>query len=249
MWSVKGVVLLIVFSTTYMSVAPTVVACECPDTSAPPACALFWRSQIVFTATVKEISPKSAENSDDPSRASVRLSVQKVFKGAIDKEVLDIQGEDRDCHSIYQLGRQYLIYADAYDRASNMVKTALCFGRGELSHSVEELKYIDRLNNHLAKSSISGRVLESKYKPLPALRVVVEGMGKTYMTCTDQNGKYEISVDQPGKYVVTLVGQFSAATFSYGAEGYTRTSSGIQYKLDFVNGQCDYREVTVFQTY
>jgi carboxypeptidase family protein len=114
---------------------------------------------------------------------------------------------------------------------------------------VEELKYIDRLNNHLVKSSISGRVLESKYKPLPALRVVVEGMGKTYMTCTDQNGKYEISVDQPGKYVVTLVGPFSTATFSYGAEGDSRTSSGIQYKLDFVNGQCDYGEVTVFQTY
>ncbi len=75
-------------------------------------------------------------------------------------------------------------------------------------------------------------------------------MGKTYETCTDEQGRYNIVVDQPGQYRVTVVGPFTAARFSYGADNDSaKTNIGIQYNLDFVKGQCDYREVTVFQTY
>ena len=140
-----------------------------------------------------------------------------------------------------------MIYADSYDKAASLVRTTLCFGRAKTSDSTEDLDYIQQLSNHVAKSSITGKVLERKYQPLGQIKIVIEGMGKTYETCTDNQGGYNIVVDQPGQYRVTVVGSFAGASFSYGANSEnTKTKLGVQYKLDFVKGQCDYREVTVF---
>jgi len=178
------------------------------------------------------------------------LKVLKVFKGTIAEEILDVQGQEIDCRGVYESGQQYLIYADGYDKAANMVRTTPCFGRAKISHSSEDLEYIHQLTNHLAQSSITGKVWERKYKSLGQIKILVEGMGKTYETCTDEQGRYNIVVDQPGQYRVTVVGPFTAARFSYGADNDSgKTNIGIQYNLDFVKGQCDYREVTVFQTY
>jgi hypothetical protein len=228
-------------------IAPGALACECPDTSAPPPCARFWRSNIVFTAQVTQIDHAPDKSGVYPENTLVRLKVLKVFKGTIAEEILDAQGQEIDCRGVYESGQQYLIYADGYDKAANMVRTTPCFGRAKISDSTEDLEYIQQLTNHLAKSSITGKVLERKYKPLGQIKIVVEGMGKTYETCTDNQGGYSIVVDQPGQYRVTVVGPFAGASFSYGANSESgKTNIGIQYNLDFVKGQCDYREVTVF---
>ena len=226
------------------------LACECPDTSAPPPCARFWRSNIVFTARVTQIDHAPDKSGVYPENTLVRLKVIKIFKGTIAEEIFDAQGQEIDCRGVYEMGQQYLVYADGYDKAANMVRTTPCFGSATISHSTEDLEYIHQLTNHLAQSSITGKVLERKYAPLRQIKILVEGMGKTYETCTDEQGRYNIVVDQPGQYTVRVIGPFTGARFSYGADNNSvKTNTGIQYSLDFVKGQCDYRELTVFQTY
>lgn len=244
------VVTLTVIAGAFLMLAPDALACECPDSSAPPPCARFWRANIVFTALVTQIDHAPDTSGVYPENTLVRLKVLKIFKGTIAKEILDAQGQDIDCRGVYESGQEYLVYADGYDKAANMVRTTPCFGRAKISESAEDLDYIHQLITHRAQSSITGKVFETKYRPFHQIKVLVEGIGKTYETCTDEQGRYNIVVDQPGQYVVTVVGSFTAARFSYGANNAsTKTNIGIQYKLDFVNGQCDYREVTVFQTY
>jgi hypothetical protein len=241
------VVILTAVTCAFLAIIPEALACECPDASAPPPCARFWRSNIVFTALVTKSDHAPDKSGVYPENTVVRLKVLKVFRGTIADEILDTQGEDIDCRGVYETGQQYLIYADAYDKTTNMVKTTPCFGRAKVSDCAEDFKYINGLTNHVSQSSIAGSVLERKYKPLAQIKILVEGMGKTYETCTDERGRYNISVDQPGQYRVTVIGPFTGASFSYGADDDSaRTSIGIQYKLQLVKGQCDYREVTVF---
>ena len=83
-----------------------------------------------------------------PAGTLVHLSVLKVFKGTIGEEIIDVQGEEIDCHSVYERGQQYLIYAEGYDKGSNMVRTSLCFGIADMAHSTEDLAYIHQLTNH-----------------------------------------------------------------------------------------------------
>lgn len=250
MRSLVRVVTLAIIAGAFLIIAPGALACECPDTSAPPPCARFWRSNIVFTALVTQIDHAPDKSGIYPPNTLVHLKALKVFKGSIAEEIIDIQGQETDCRAVYESGQQYLIYADSYDKAANMVRTIPCFGRAKIPDSTEGLGYINQLTNGLAQSSISGKVFERKYNPLGQVKILVEGMGKTYQTCTDKEGRYTVVVDQPGQYTVTVVGPFSAALFSYSANSETaKTNIGIQYQLDFVKGQCDYREVTVFQTY
>jgi hypothetical protein len=232
---------------TLLGIVPRVNGCECPETSAPPPCALFWRSNLVFTALVTEIDHAPDKSGVYPEGTLVRLSVLEVFKGAVGAEVLDVQGHEIDCRRVYERGQRYLIYADGYDKPANMICTMRCYGRTEFSHANQDLEYIRQLRDHLTQSAIAGKVLESKYKPLRHSKIIVEGMGKTYEGSTDEQGRYNIVVDQPGRYRTTVVGPFAAAFLSYGANSDApKTDTGIQYELEFVKGQCDYREVTVF---
>lgn len=150
----------------FLMIASGALACECPDTSAPPPCARFWRANVVFTALVMKIDHAPNKSGIYPENTLVSLKVLKVFKGTIGEEIRDVQGQEIDCRGIYVIGQQYLIYASNYDKAAGRVSTIPCFGRAEISHSTEDLEYIHQLTNHLAQSSISGKVMERKYKPL-----------------------------------------------------------------------------------
>lgn len=228
---------------TLFACTTVATGCECAETGVTPPCALFWRSALVFTAVVSEID--SGPNKSDEAKL-VRLSVQKVFKGKLSGVVLDIQGEETDCHRSYERGQQYFIYADSYDKAGNMITTARCYGRTRTSHATEDLKYARELSDHLARSSISGKILEGRYRPLAHIRVLVKGRGKSYETTTDAEGLYKVVVRRPGEYRVTVVGSFSGVRSSFGSNSPTQTTKGIAYTANFVEGQCDYREVTVY---
>jgi hypothetical protein len=240
---------IIFIGSSLLAAAPIALACECPDTSEPPPCARFWRSSIVFTALVTQIDQTPDTSGIYPKRVLVRLKVLKIFKGTISEEIVDSQGHEIDCRGVYESGQQYLIYANDFDKVASKVTTMPCFGRIKVSHSTKDFEYIHQLTSHLAQSSITGRVLRGKYKPLGQIKIAIEGMGKTYETCTDNQGRYSMIVDRPGKYRITVVGPFVGASFSYGADNDSRkTSLGVQYQLDLEKGQCDYREVTVLQT-
>jgi hypothetical protein len=224
-----------------------VMACECPETDAPPPCALFWRSSIVFVALVKNIDGRPNKEGIYPRGTLVQLSVQKIYKGSIRSEVLTIQGANTDCRNVFELGHRYLIYTHNYDAATRIVDATLCDGISELSSAKSDLLYIQQVQDGLAESVISGVVLKSKYEPLSNVRIVVKGRGKTLGAITNNQGKFVVKLGKPGSYRVSIVGRFAGVHFSYGNSDYTGTSSKLEYTLNLSRGQCDYREVTVFR--
>jgi hypothetical protein len=222
--------------------------CECPDTSAPPACARFWRSNIVFTAVVSDISEPPAKSGSYPEGTVVSLSVQKSFKGIVGPVVRDLQGHEIDCKRVYELGKEYLIYADTYDVETKIITTVPCFGRIEASHARDDLKYVSQLAEHKAQSAIAGKVLNSRREQLKSVKVLIEGPEKTFESQTDEDGGYNIVVAKPGAYLVKIEGRFAAFRLSFGAaEDSFLTPTAVQYKLTLVQGQCDYREVILYQ--
>lgn len=238
---------ILVFAVFFVTIAPVAFSCTCPDANLPPPCARFWRSTLVFTALVKDIDQHPDSFGRYPEDTLVRLSVQKIFKGTINAEIVDVQGQEIDCHRIYEKGQQYLIYADSYSKETNMIKTIPCFGRAEISRATEDLEYIRRLTNRQTESQIVGQVLKSRHEPLHQIKILAEGMGKSYEAVTDANGRYRVLLAKPGQYKITLVGPFTGATFSYvGNSSASRTKEGIQYSLNLMEGQCDYREIIVF---
>ena len=218
-----------------------VLACQCPDAFGPPPCALFSRSNFVFIAQVMKIDQEADNFGVYPAGTLVHLSVEQVFKGKVDREILDYQGHEIDCQRVYKSGDRYLIYAQTYDKQTNTITTAPCFGRTQVSHAIEHLAYIRELSNHLARSSVRGRVLEYLTRPLPQVKISIQGMERTYETATDNEGRYDVVLDQPGDYVVTVVGQFDAA-LGIGAE---KSAIGIYYDVKLRRGECDYRELKV----
>jgi hypothetical protein len=230
-----------------LTTGPEAQACQCPDTSAPPPCALFVRSSIVFTAKVTKIHNTPDKFGLYPEGTLVSLSVQKVFKGTIPRRIVDIQGQETDCRRIYEPGQEYLIYAESYDRFTNTVTTMRCSGRTKVSQATVDLAYFRQVADNSASQFIIGTVMDQRKKPLPQTKVKVRGKAKVYEANTDGEGKYSLRLDEPGEYIVTIVGPFSAAVFSYarGGDG-VKTEDGIQYRVKLTKAQCDYRETTVF---
>lgn len=228
----------------FLVIVPSISACRCPETSAPPPCALFWRSKIVITALVTRVDQAPDRFGRYPEGTLVHLSVKRIFKGKVGEHVMDTQGQEGDCRTIYRVGEQYLIFASDYEEPLKLLRTALCNGTTKVSHSMKELNYIQKLTRNLMRPSIEGKVLKGQYEPSRQVRIVVEGMGKTYGAITNNEGKYKVEVVQPGQYKVTVLGQFAGGRFSYGQDEGSVSSNGIHYSVVLARGQCDYREVT-----
>lgn len=230
----------------FLAIVPSVSACQCPETSAPPTCALFWRSQIVMTALVTRVNQAPDSFGRYPEGTLVHLSVKRLYKGRVGKHVTDIQGQEGNCKTIYRVGRQYLIFASGYEEQSNLLKTDLCNGTAEVSHAMKELDHIKKLAGKLTLPSLQGKVLKGRYEPLGQVKILIEGMGKKYEAITNNEGKYKMELAEPGQYNVTVIGKFAGGRFSYGQDEGTLKSNGIHYLVVLGRGQCDYREVTVF---
>lgn len=232
----------------FLLLASDAQACQCAE-SEIPVCAQYWRSKAVFIATVTEhYNPPPDEHGMPAEGTFVQLSVEKVYRGEVAETVFDVQGQGADCRIVYEKGKRYLLYAYSYEAASSKIATSGCSRSREAVGADEDLAYISNVSE-TSKSSILGRVLQGKYKPLKGIKVEVEHQGKKYKAVTDSEGRFKIAVPRAGKYIVRAIGVRNSAFLSYRDDGKGYEINGlpiVEFEEEVQQGGCAYLEFDLF---
>ena len=237
-----------------LAVSPlAAMACQCIEYFTP-TCAQFERASAVFTVLVMDLDQRPDEDGRYPEGTKVRLLVEEVLSGKVGKEVYDTQSNGADCKLTYEKGGRYLIYDFGYDPKTRMIATSYCGGSTNIESAQEDIEYIRSLKRKPPPPSIMGRVVLNQYDALHNLVISVEANGKKHDSTTDENGNFEIKLDKPGKYKVTVVVPFAAASFDYEDFGPrvthdepTETATALRYEVDVGLGECGYKQVNVFK--
>lgn len=231
----------------------TASACQCIEYFTP-ACAQFQRADAVFTVFAMDFDQRPDEDGRYPDGTKVRLLVEEVLRGKVGKEVFDTQSNGADCKLTYEKGGRYLIYDYGYDPQTRMIATSYCGGSTNLESAQDDIEYIRSLKRKPPPPSVMGRVLLNRYEALQDVVVSVESKRKKVDSTTNQDGDFEVKLDKPGKYKVTVVVPFAAGSVDFSDFGPkvtqgepTETATMLSYEVDVGPGQCGYKQVNVFK--
>jgi hypothetical protein len=191
----------------------------------------FGRNQTVgvFKVVSTETLAQPQKEGNLPGRPSylIKLSVEKVFKGALKQgqEVTLSHAGITDCdrHSfIGREGTEFLLFVASDPAANKGWNISGCSRSEEIGKASADLLWLDNLDALRGKTRLSGTVKQyfdtaGKTELLAGSPVLITGNGKTIEIATDQNGVYEIYDLAPGKYRVTPV---RIEGFSAGEKGY-----------------------------
>ena len=143
----------------------------------------------------------------DPVHFNIRsatMVVQKVFKGNV--KVQDAisfkQGNGIDCLWTFDetmIGGEYLLYLNPPDEASDLWLAARDRS-SEVSNAVNDLLYLNNLDNVRGKTRVSGTLDEDF--PVAGKNVRIIGNNKIFQATTDEHGVYEVYGLPPGKYLI-----------------------------------------------
>ena len=180
-----------------------VSACLCY--TIPPPCVRFWQADAVFSGLVTRISPdpKDYEASGRIGKRTVIFELEQAYRGVTGTEVR-LESAISDCESSFEEGKRFFVYA-WLDKDTNTLGTNACSGNELLSDASEDLAFVKKLSQGTHDLQISGIVLEDSDTPVKNLAIQVEGNGKEYKVTTNDKGRFELAVAEPGKYVVRMV--------------------------------------------
>lgn len=188
-------------------------ACSCGG--APPP-AVIRGSAAVFVGTVEGVvgpQPWSARNADGSISGGLgsgprtaTFVVGKVFRGRAQKRVV-IPGDGTSCDVPFARGETWLIYASERGGA---ITTGKCTRTRLLSEAIEDIKYLEGLEQGRTQAAVYGNVHRriigpdgrpSLYAPLEPLQVVAVGAGRRFTVTAEKWGPY-LMVLPPGDFEV-----------------------------------------------
>ncbi len=202
---VFAAVVLVVFLT------PTAKACSCMD-SGPP-CQAYWPASAVFTGQVIQVTTFTRDQDlrGYPQKL-VRFAVSQTFRGVSGITVETITGNGGgDCGYPFKVGQSYLVYAYG-DQKTDKLHASICSRTRLLSEASEDLEYLQNLSRGQGGGTILGsvgssRIVKSGYqppRPLPNVRITVEGSRGSLDVLTDDKGEYRLAGLFPGTYKVRI---------------------------------------------
>ena len=194
--------------------ATAALSCTCIGTG--PPCQEYGKTAVVFVGTPIEMKRATAKPAADQKPQFLpRLfvfTVEESFRGLNGAQV-EIQTGfgGGDCGYAFNLGTRYLVYA-AIDEKNGTYVTSTCMRTRPVSEAAEDFDYIRGLSKREPGATLSGEVrryrsnLETgrtqQLGPLPNIKITVEGEGRSYVTQTDAEGRYQLTKLPPGKYQV-----------------------------------------------
>jgi hypothetical protein len=227
--------------------------CECLEYGTA-VCAQYSRAKAVFIVLAMDMEQPRDKYGAYPEGTKVRFVVEEVFKGKVGKEVYDTRGNGADCKIEYEKGERYLIYDYGYDPKTRMIATSGCDGSTDLASAQVDIAYIRSLSTHTPEPSIMGRLLVDRHTSLAGANVTIDGMGHKYRAVTNDTGDFQVKVDNPGKYAVTVVVPFGAGVLIYASDETklkqdepTEKRTVLRYEVVLPKGQCSYKELSVFK--
>lgn len=222
--------------------------CTCDEYDVP-VCAAYWRADAVFVGQVLDITLVEQRSANQDPHATLHFIVEQPFRGVVGQRV-DVQtlhGTSCDMH--FEKGKRYLIYAA---RAGDILFAGPCAGTTSLEHATEDLDYIRSVTQQEAKESILGRLVTTRYDPLPGLKVTVQGSDRTFEAKTDEKGNFAVQLPAPGEYVVRAFIPYPAAIMAYTDDKQAQTTATdalttFEYKVQVAKNQCQYTQIDTFK--
>jgi hypothetical protein len=183
--------------------APAAWACTCGGTfSGQPACVLRWTSPAVFVGEVTAIDPPPARpggliSSSDPNR--VHIKVSEAFAGVSSQDiVVSTPRSSASCGYDFKVGQVYLVYVTGGSAGPSVYS---CGGTKPIDQAEEDLGYLRTVP---ATPPREGRLIgmavrsdddpSGRWRPIPGVRIFVEGQGLQRSATTDREGKYDVGV-------------------------------------------------------
>jgi hypothetical protein len=183
-------------------------ACSC--VSGVPVCDAFWRTPLVFSGTVIEVTPVPPKNARAMSfQRRVRFSVAKVWRGdAADTIEISTGMGGGDCGFNFVAGQQYLVYASG---TPGQYSTGICSRTKLLGAAAEDRAYIETA---LDQPSTAGRIFglvelqrkagDVSARPAAGYTVTLAQGSKQWTAMTGADGHYEFRGVPAGTYAVAL---------------------------------------------
>jgi hypothetical protein len=176
-------------------------SCAALETGAP-VCALWTRSDAVFTGKALKVDAAPANEGFPEGARKVRFQVQRNFKGADNPTFTVVV--TADCGFNIKTGQTWIVYA----RNDIVVKSFSAIRAVKIDQKVisEEAGALQDIFDGKTASAISGRFVSDAEKGVYALEPIeigVSGGGKTLTARTDANGAFHIPLTD-GNYRVEL---------------------------------------------
>jgi hypothetical protein len=228
--------------------ASTAKACV-PVGGTPPPCYVYWEADAVFAGEATDMTKVSRQQGETFDNLLVRFVVLEAFRGTTEKEIEVATITGTECDVKLAIGEKWLVYAYRNTKTGRFqmgMRTTL------FSSAEEDLQYIRSLSAGLSQSSITVRVFQYPYTPLPGMKVEIRGKGVKYDGVTDDEGTFRVPAVKEGKYLVRGIFQVGAAVTLNGAatppknveESSRRTM--IEFEEDIDPGHCAYIQVFVY---
>ncbi len=235
-------------------VAESVRACQCFARQTP--CAEYWRADAVFLGTVTSITPAFADSASTAiSTESIRFSIEQSYRGITGNEV-ELINYMTSCDYSFRLGGQYFVYAYR-SPTDNSLATSFCTRTTELSSANEDIAYARSVSNSISEQSVSGIVHINESTPVRGVRILARRGTRRYRALTDNGGRFNLVVAEPGSYTVQVIlpRNLTLGSFVVGQERIHHTNIVemgrhriITYQPDVPSGRCVFIDVSTTRT-
>ena len=182
-------------------------ACTCLETA--PACEVLWKSALVFSGQVLDVTPVPNQHGPQffPERR-VRFRIEKMWRGDAAAEVYVMTGAGSgDCGYDFKPGESYLVYT--YWRAG-VPWTGTCGRTRRLADAAADVAYLVTSHEPRGGATVFGNVEYSRgsgslrSRPATGYAISLSGNGRTWRTTTDARGRYEFSQIPVGRYSIAV---------------------------------------------
>jgi hypothetical protein len=205
---------------------PVAEACVC---DANPPCAATWYADVVFVGTAVNEIPEALGGSF--TWIVQNVAVTQKLRGSIDGSVTFVPGErptpeqvaqatsfgavaygGSDCDYRFQVGRQYIIYANR--TADGRWRTSRCSGTKPIEQARDDLDYFGSLSTAEPVGRLYGKIernvidpsdrAKSRRVPAAGVAVALTSESNRLMVTTDADGKLDVRLP-PGEYTIAPV--------------------------------------------
>lgn len=222
-------------------------ACECqPERMA--VLDAYDNAAVVVIAKVASVKKSGRDAGHAVDRiSSTAMIVEQVFKGGVKvgDEMTFKQGDPSACVWAFDeedIGRRYLLYLGSYEETTRMWSVSVCGRSGEVDGAIDDLLYLNRLEELRGRTRISGRIEFGGDGEMDVSGRVIRIIGakEVHEVKTNERGIYEILDLPPGIYLIEAdtppgwkVGGYSRRSYrrNYGVQGEDQSPKKFQLVL------------------
>ena len=195
----------------------------------------------MFSGVVVDITNAPFEQRDVFHEGLIGFKVGQSYKGVSGTQVAVATVTGTDCDFDFQKGESYFVYA-YNDSKHNRLLTGFCTRTARLIAAEEDTNYARSFNVHDRRASILGA---DRYGPSPlnGSEILVEGQGKKYTAIASEGGGFNIELEQPGAYKVTVIGPSGYVFLNHLATWRVFSVGGraaVEFERKIAEGQCDF---------